>query len=297
VCFPNWFYRNRNGSLLNHQHRKGHAMNFVSTAALGGVAGLTILVGLPVARLKNLTKGMQAFLNALATGVLVFLLVDIVEKGTDPIKAAAETARGGSEGGAAGLILLIGLFVLGLGVGLVSLVYFDRAVIKRNAQRLATGESTPRQLALTIAVGIGLHNFSEGLAIGQASRSGALSLALLLIIGFGLHNATEGFGVAAPLTMNAGSLQTPLPTWAFLGTLGLIAGGPTFIGTIIGFNIFSEPIFVLCLALAAGSIVYVLAELFHIGRKMGTREILAWGLFIGFLAAFGTDLLLTVIGA
>jgi ZIP family zinc transporter len=83
--------------------------------------------------------------------------------------------------------------------------------------------SPARWLAIFIATGIGLHNFSEGLAIGQSAASDQVSLAIVLIIGFGLHNATEGLGICAPL---AGDKERP--SWAFLGLLGLIGGGPTF---------------------------------------------------------------------
>jgi hypothetical protein len=76
--------------------------------------------------------------------------------------------------------------------------------------------------------------------------SGALSLATILLVGFALHNATEGFGIAGPLT------GAPRPSWAFLGLVWLIGGGPTFLGTVLGRSVQSEPIFVLCLAFAAG---------------------------------------------
>jgi ZIP family zinc transporter len=80
-----------------------------------------------------------------------------------------------------------------------------------------------------IAIGIGLHNFAEGLAIGQSAAGGEISLALTLVVGFGLHNATEGFGIVAPLS---GGRERP--SWRFLGLLGLIGGGPTFFGTLVG---------------------------------------------------------------
>ena len=142
-----------------------------------------------------------------------------------------------------------------------------------------------------IATGIGVHNFAEGLAIGQASREGALQLATLLIIGFGLHNMTEGFGIAAPLTGGA------RPSWAFLGLAGLIGGGPTFLGTLLGYSVQSTSIFVLCLALAAGSILYVIAELLHVGRRFHLPELAMWGVFAGFCAGYATDLILTWAGA
>ena len=142
-----------------------------------------------------------------------------------------------------------------------------------------------------IALGIGLHNFSEGLAIGQASRAGAIGLATVLVVGFALHNATEGFGIAAPLTLGE------RPPWRFLALAGLIGGGPTFLGTLLGFSIQSEPVFVLCLALAAGSIFYVIAELLNAGRRFKLRELAMWGIVLGFVAGYLTDLILTWAGA
>ena len=270
-------------------------MNFLSTVVLGSIAGFTVYLGLPVARIKTMPRSWQAFLNAAAVGILVFLLFDMIKKALEPVSAALDTAKSGTLGN---LPLLLILFAGGLGLGLLSLVYFDRLVIKKKTKGSHGAEATPAQLALMIAAGIGLHNFSEGLAIGQASRSGAVTLALLLIVGFGLHNATEGFGVAAPMaSANADAPAGTRPSWLFLALLGLIAGGPTFLGTVLGFNIYSEPVFVLCLALAAGSILYVISELLHVGRRIGRQDLAMWGIFLGFLVAFGTDLLLTWGGA
>ena len=259
-------------------------MSLATTTLLGAIAGLTIFVGLPIARLKNLPRAWQAFLNALATGILVFLLWDILSKAGEPINTALGAAQRGSW---ANFLLLLALFAGGFGFGLLGLVYFERVFIRRTAQDARSGSATPAQLALMIASGIGLHNFSEGLAIGQASRTGAIGLATLLIIGFGLHNTTEGFGIAAPLT--AGSR----PSWRFLGLAGLIGGGPTFLGTMLGYGVRSDAIFVLFLALAAGSIFYVIAELLYAGRRFDLRELAMWGVFLGFLAGYATDLLLT----
>jgi ZIP family zinc transporter len=263
-------------------------MSFPLTILLGAIAGLTIFLGLPVARLKNLSTGWLSFLNALSTGILVFLLWDIITKATEPIDAALVVAQAGQP---AHFFLLVTLFAVGLGVGLLSLVYFETRVIRRAAQATLRPDASPAQLSMMIAVGMGLHNFSEGLAIGQASRSGVVSLAAILIIGFGLHNMTEGFGIAAPLTAG------PLPTWRFLIVAGVVGGGPTFLGTVIGYSVVSEPIFVLCLALAAGSIFYVVMELLHVGRRFKLRELAIWGIFLGFMAGYLTDLLLTWGGA
>src|SRR5207342_2053262 len=128
--------------------------------------------------------------------------------------------------------------------------------------------SEPKRLAFFIALGIGFHNFSEGLAIGQSAAAGEVSLALLLIIGFGLHNATEGFGIVAPM-----AAEGETPSWSFLLLLGLIGGGPTFLGTLIGQSFVNDTVFMACLALAAGSILYVVIELLGVARKLGHKEL------------------------
>src|SRR5947207_5162399 len=262
-------------------------MSFTDTVLLGAVAGFTIFLGLPVARWPNPRRDWQAFLNALATGILVFLFWDILGKAREPIDDALGTAHDGAPGD---LVQLLVIFGAAFALGLIGLVYVDRVFIRRH--KVIGGELKPLQLALMIAAGIGVHNFAEGLAIGQASRSGALELATMLIVGFGLHNMTEGFGVAAPLTL--GSAR---PSWGFLGLAGLIGGGPTFLGTVLGFSAQSTPIFVFCLALAAGSILYVVAELLHVGRRFQSPELVSWGVAVGFGFGFGTDLLLTWAGA
>src|SRR4029450_1736670 len=98
-----------------------------------------------------------------------------------------------------------------------------------------------------------------------------ISLAIVLIIGFGLHNATEGLGICAPL---AGDNERP--SWAFLGALGLIGGGPTFLGTLIGQAWVNEAVSVAFLALAAGSILYVVIELMNVNRQLGHKVLVSW---------------------
>ncbi len=264
-------------------------MDFATTTFLGAIAGLTIFLGLPIARLRNPSRSMQAFLNALATGVLVFLLWDVITKASEPVHAALNEAKEG-HGGTFGLLLA--LFVGGFGIGLLSLVYVERRLIRPAVAEMREGGASPTQLALMIAIGIGVHNFSEGLAIGQSARVGEIGLATILIVGFGLHNATEGFGIAAPLAA-AGTR----PSWGFLALAGLIAGVPTFVGTMLGYSVRSEAAFVLFLALAAGSIFYVVAELLNVGRRFQSRELAMCGVFLGFFAGYGTDLILVWGGA
>ncbi len=181
------------------------------------------------------------------------------------------------------------MLAVGLGVGALSLVYFRRFAMQCRPDDQS--ESDPRKLALAIATGIGLHNFSEGLAIGQASSSGALSLAMVLVIGFGLHNMTEGFAIAAPL------IGRHLPSWRFLTLAGLIAGGPTFLGTVLGMAFVSTAVFVLFLSLAGGAILYVVGELLHVDRMLRAPVAGMYGLLVGFLAGYGSDLIVTWSGA
>ncbi len=306
---------------------------------LGAFAGLTIYLGLPVAFLKQTPQSLKIFLNMLATGVLIFLLFDVVSKASDPINAALDQLRT-QHTGAITLSLDVLLFTLGIGLGSVGLVYFNRFALGRLRVNAAPPASSPSStpplspssspsiaenkpvqgpsspvgviaekrpatsvkaavqkvelsghtLALLIATGIGLHNFSEGLAIGQSAATGALQLATVLIIGFGLHNMTEGFGIAGPLT------DQPV-TWKFVALLGLIGGGPTFLGTVIGIIFQSEQVFILFLALAAGAIIYVVTELLGVAKRFRAPEIVMWGLLIGFLLGYATDLIVTFGGA
>ncbi|TAN33969.1 zinc permease [bacterium] len=254
---------------------------------LGGIAGATIFLGLPVARLRGLPKSAQGFLNAFATGILVFLLWDILTHAGAPVQDALTAVRAGHPGT---FTLMAVIFAGGIAAGLLVLVYFNRALFGRFKH--GADSPSPQSISLAIATGLGLHNLSEGLAIGESAHVGAIAFAGVLVVGFALHNVTEGFGIAAPMTMN------PKPaSWGFLGLAGLIGGGPTFLGTWIGYLASSSFIYVAFLALAAGALLYVLNELFHVGRKLSSPPAFAWGLLFGFLTAYATDLVLTLASA
>jgi len=236
---------------------------------LGAIAGATIFLGLPVARIRGLPTAVQGVLNAFATGILVFLLWDILSH-------------------PASFVLMAAIFGVGVAAGLIGLVYFNRAIFGR--LRHGAHAPAPRSLAMAIATGLGLHNLSEGLAIGESAHVGAIAFAGVLVVGFALHNITEGFGIAAPMTTD------PKPaSWGFLALAGLIGGGPTFVGTWIGYLASSEYLNVAFLAIAAGALLYVLNELFHLGRRLCSPPQFAWGLLFGFLTAYATDLFLTAL--
>ena len=280
-------------------------MSTPQTVLLGAIAGLTIFLGLPLGRVRTQGGRTKAFLNAVSAGILVFLLFDILAHATDPVEESLIQARAGTEGW--GRFLGLGLvYVAGFGVGLLALFYLGRLWTRGRPARVSPGPGamaaaeseltrfTPQTAALrvgmSIAAGIGLHNFSEGLAIGQAAHSGEVSLAALLIVGFALHNATEGFGIVGPLS--AASVR---PSWGWLALAGLIGGGPTFLGTVVGTSFDSNYLYVGCLALAAGAILYVIGELLPAGRRL-SWEITLWGLLAGMLLGVGTDLVVAVAG-
>src|SRR5258708_37710069 len=135
-------------------------MSFTETVVLGTIAGLTIFLGLPLARVRVVAPRYMAFLNALAIGILLFLFVDIVEHAIEPVEAAI-------KGDAPSLPLLLALLVGGFATGLMSLVYYMR--------RLSSGPGfTATHLAVTIAIGMVLHNFPERLSIGSSPHPPAL---------------------------------------------------------------------------------------------------------------------------
>jgi zinc transporter, ZIP family len=283
---------------------EGSAVPASQIAALGAVAGVTIYLGLPFGRLASPLPRLKAFLNAVAIGILIFLLWDVLSSAWSPTEAALGDHHYATA-------VTNGAVMLGcLGAGLIGLVYFDRWM-KRRAARLrpeGPGAATTRpavlpsgpdafraraaEISMMIAVGIGMHNFGEGLAIGSSAAAGRISLALLLVIGFGAHNATEGFGIVAPLAA-AGDK----PSVGRLALLGLIGGAPTFLGTIVGEQVTAPLLGVTFLALAAGSILYVVIELLAVARATKLKELVTWGILLGLILGFVTDAIVSAAGA
>jgi ZIP family zinc transporter len=253
---------------------------------LAAFAGGTIFLGLPVGRVRGLSRKWQAALTTAAGGVILFLIYDVLAQAVEPVKAALTAAR---DGGSAGpFVADAAALGISIAVGLLSVTYLTMRMAARQGGAIPI---TPRQVALGTAIGLGLHNFSEGLAIGQSAANGATAFALILVIGFALHNATEGFAIAAPLG------QGEQPTWGFLGAAGIVGGGPTFAGGVLGYAIVSAILSILFLGLAAGALIFVFNEMMGVARKLSLPMVTSTALTIGLLVAFATDFILTAAGA
>ena len=283
-------------------------MSFPETIGLGALAGSTIFLGLPAGRLHLLGTRMRVALAMFSVGILAFIFIDVLSNGLGIVHTALEHAKH-HTGSVGYLILLVVLLGGGFLLGSSGLAALERRMRPAGPRTppIAGGAgaavATPSEAAalvdeldaarrralatcLTIAGAIGVHNFAEGLAIGVSARAGAISLATVLIIGFALHNATEGFGVVGPL----GGVT---PSWRWLGMAGLIAGAPTFLGTMVGYSVTSHPLELAFYALAGGAIIYVIGEIWNGMRRYGHRELGLLMLSAGFLLGVLTDLVIT----
>ena len=302
------------------------AVDYWQLLLLGAIAGFTIFLGLPLARLQNVSPNKKGFLNAIAIGILVFLIIDVFSHAWESVGNVAQDTYSGKVSVVTGIPTILALFG-GLAIGLLGLVFYESiymsekknnrgtpkkfsfhnrisadpltesdeiasVAIGKTGDHLLLHETTAYRIAMMIAIGIGAHNFSEGLAIGQSYVSGTIGLAVILIIGFGAHNATEGFGIAGPLT----GLATK-PSIRFLILAGLIGGGPTFLGTVVGSLWTSTITSVFFLSIAGGALIYVSMLMYNSGRRQTTNYILMMGIFVGLCAGFVTDLIVTFGGA
>ena len=282
-------------------------MSFGETAGLGALAGFTIYLGLPAGRIQLLGRGARVALAMFSMGVLAFIFLDVLSNGVGIVHTVLHQVKHHQRS----VIYLIWLVVL-LGAGFVAgsagLALAERRMrplgtpappiaggstgsitvseAEMLAQELAATRRRALRTGLTIAGAIGMHNFAEGLAIGVSARAGAISLATILIIGFALHNATEGFGIVGPL---AGVR----PSWGWLGLAGLIGGGPTFLGTMVGYAVTSMSLELFFYAAAGGAILYVIGEVWTAMRRHGHRELGLLMLSAGFMVGVITDLVIT----
>ncbi len=247
---------------------------------LGLIAGLVpVYIGLaPLWIFKRLSVGWRTALVSFSAGILLFLFAEVTHEGVELSAAAGSTPA---------------LFALGLGLGLlgpVAITHIRRR--KMASQTPAAPSDTPSKpivsaklfTAQMIALGIGLHNLGEGLAIGAAYAAGVFGLTNLLVIGFALHNSTEGLGISGPIASTNRGARDPL-------LLGFLAGSPTILGSMIGSLAYSPALGTLFFSAAAGALLYVIVELVKVTSTPESSKLVFVGIVIGMVLMFGTGLL------
>jgi zinc transporter ZupT len=245
-------------------------------ALLGTYVGIIpVMIGLLwLPFLRQLSRGKYMFFISLTAGLLLFLGIDAVVEANE---ISAETVAG-SVGGA---VLIATVTV----VSFLALLYASERLVERKSAKTAiVGASS---VALMIAVGIGLHNLGEGLAIGGAMVAGEVALSTFLIVGFTLHNTTEGLAIVAPVSREK-------PRIAFLALLGFIAGAPAIAGAWIGGFIASPIASVVFLAIGAGAVFQVVYAIFKFagGKEKFLSGPVVGGIAAGMLLMYLTSLLI-----
>jgi zinc transporter ZupT len=235
-------------------------MTFTMIGIYVGVVPITLgLLWFPF--LRRISRRSLSFFLSLTGGLLVFLGVDTL--------AEALAVRGQVPGAFQGT----GLITLGLLGTILALT----VIVRRSTRGATDGPRARLVLASLIALGIGLHNLGEGLAIGAAYSLGEVALGTFLVLGFLIHNTTEGLGIAAPLAVD----RPPLRSWVALGAL---AGLPTIAGAWIGGLVYSPLFATLFLAIGAGAIFQVVYELVRMMMRQSGDELMTSTNFAGFVA-------------
>jgi zinc transporter ZupT len=244
-------------------------------AVIGTYVGIIpVLIGLlwfPF--ISKLSRNKYKFFLALTVGLLLFLGISSAE---EAIKISAENLSDVFNG-----VLLVAT------VAIVSFLALNYAGEKLKERAGASKLAGPVAIALMIAIGIGLHNFGEGLAIGAAIVLGEAALGAFLIVGFALHNTTEGFAIAAPMA------RTKLMIGR-LAAMGMIAGVPAIFGAWVGGFVYSPFAAVIFLAIGAGAIFQVIVSIMRWIRneegKLSNGSVLA-GIAVGMMIMYITSIL------
>lgn len=248
-------------------------------ALLGTYVGIipVVLGMLLLPAMRRLHGRWVRMMLAFTVGLLGFLVVD----GTlEALELAGES--GGAFGGTQ-------LVFLGAALAFLALTGLDRLLSARG-ERSGAARASALRLAMMIAIGIGLHNLGEGLAIGSAYAVGELALGTFLVVGFAIHNTTEGIAIVAPLARERPSILR-------LVGLGLVAGGPAIIGALIGASIDNAELSALLIGVGVGAIVQVIVQIVpslrdRAGRALGAANTFA--IAAGVLALYLTSLLVTI---
>jgi zinc transporter ZupT len=256
----------------------------------GGFYGLMTLLGtyvgiIPVVLgmlfmplLRRVSEDWVRLFMAVTIGLLGFLVIDGTLEGLE-IGGEASGAFGGPE-----------LVFFGAALAYLALTAVDRW-LKRGVDRQKAKGAGAYRLSLMVAIGIGLHNLGEGLAIGSAYAVGSVALGAFFVIGFALHNTTEGLAIVAPLARAA------QPGLGRLGLLGLIAGAPAILGAVIGASAYNQELATFLIGVGVGAIVQVIGQLVpsirdRTGQALHPLSIA--GLIAGAAILYATSLLVSV---
>jgi zinc transporter, ZIP family len=268
------------GATIAHEIAAAVETPGTDVSFFGLMALLGIYVGvIPVALgmlwlpwIRRIPPGWLRAVMALTVGLLAFLAIDATLEGL-------ELAGEGSQAFGGAALVLIG--------AVIAFIALTGAGEWLKGRRSA---SSGGHLALLVAVGIGLHNLGEGVAIGSAYAAGALALGAFLVVGFALHNTTEGLAIVAPVARSK-------PTLGRLALLGLIAGAPAVLGAWIGAAAFNASVAAFLFGFGAGAIVQVIVQLAPSLRDDEGRLLhpgAASGLLAGIALMFATGLLVSV---
>lgn len=211
--------------------------------------------------LRQLGRRWMVFLLAVTAGLLVFLGLDTLAEALEQASAVPGPFQG------------VGL----VGLGAVATFFLLEAISRRQSSSGRSEASQRLSLAYMIAIGIGLHNLGEGLAIGAAYNVGEIALGSFLVVGFIIQNITEGLGIIAPVLRDR-------PGWGQLALMGLVGGAPAILGAWIGGFTPSPTLAVLFLAVGTGAVFEVVYEIAQLIRKDTARQPMPLTVFSGILA-------------
>jgi ZIP family zinc transporter len=243
--------------------------SFAGYALIGLLVGV-VPVGLGLLWLPSLRRADERWLAAfmaLTGGLLTFLGIEALAEAFERQAALPEPLAG------AGLVLL------GVALSYLTMTFLGARLSRRGGSAVAGAAA----LALLVAIGIGVHNFGEGLAIGTSFAFGELTLGTFLIVGFMIHNITEGLGIAAPAAESRSRVSLRR-----LALLALVAGGPAILGAWLGGFASSDLLAVVFFAAAAGAALEVVVEVGRYVRERVSGGLRSGWVLGGFLAGIGT---------